>query len=266
MRVGCGAGVGQCPATAGLKSPSPLWASALLARLTAVLVRRRPRAGRVLKQVATSGAGCGVAATPRPATLLSTMPAQPSLTAWREKRTLQGGAGHDPGRPVTLAALRRWRSRRAGCVRVACGRAWPWPAAWPLLPGPRDSQVDSPCRTAFSGFRVLAEAAVLDGTPESLQGQRIGVVACPWARGVWLLPPSAPATSTSFSGLGASRGALQAGVSNGVIGEPTCSAAWPTAATPKGWPLTPRFPTKRYADRLQSFPPGRLPLQLSGAL
>ncbi|APD47934.1 extracellular substrate binding-like orphan protein GrrP [Synechococcus sp. CS-602] len=226
-----------------LNPPRPLWASALLALLTGVLVAAPARAGGVLKQVATSGELRVGGDTDLPPLLFSDAGGKPIGYGMAVNKRIQAELATTLGRPVTLRfeavadPAELVRRVAAGELALACGVPFSWA---------RDSQVDYTLPIGLSGIRVLAEDGRLDGTAESLQGQRIGVVAGSLGEGV-LQAIQPQATSTSFSGLGAAVAALQAGDLDGVIGDTNLLSGLAHSRNAKGLVLTPSLPYERYA-------------------
>jgi len=120
-------------------------------------------------------------------------------------------------------------------------------------PGARDSQVDyTPAIGRFGVPGAGRRRAASERHSESLQGQRIGVVAGSLGEGVAKPGPFQPqATSHPASRLGAACGRPAGGDSMAVIGDTNLlSRHCPAAANAKGLVLTPSLSLRALRDRL----------------
>ncbi|MFZ0408336.1 MAG: extracellular substrate binding-like orphan protein GrrP [Cyanobium sp.] len=147
------------------------------------------------------------------------------------------------GRPVTLrflpvqdgAAL--GQSIASGKADLACGIPFTWE---------RDAQLDYSLPIGLSGLRLLAPAGRLDGSPASLKGRRIGVVADSLAA-TELQGLQPQAIAVPFPGLGAAVAALKAGSVEGVIGDSLLLASLSRGQGAPAFALTPEEPYERFS-------------------
>ncbi len=147
------------------------------------------------------------------------------------------------GRPVTLrfvavkdgAAL--GQSIASGKADLACGVPFTWE---------RDQQLDFSLPIGLSGLRLLAPAGRLDGSPASLSGRRIGVVADSLAA-TELQGMQPKAIAVPFPSLAAAVAALRAGSVQGVIGDTLMLASLARAQGGPAFALTPQEPYERFA-------------------
>lgn len=124
-----------------------------------------------------------------------------------------------------------------GQADLACGVPFTWE---------RDITLDYSLPFGLSGLRLLAPAGRLDGSPQALAGQRIGVVANSLAetelRGIQ--PAARP---VGFRDLSQAVEALRAGSVDGVIGDSTLLTGLGAGGKGAALVQTPSEPYERYA-------------------
>ena len=123
-----------------------------------------------------------------------------------------------------------------GNAELACSMPFTWS---------RDEVVDYTLPLGVSSLRLLAPSGRLDGSPASLAGRRIGVVADSLAE-TQLRGMQPTARVQTFADLPAALGALGAGKVQGVIGDSLLLAALAQQQGLKGVSLTPSAPYLRY--------------------
>jgi polar amino acid transport system substrate-binding protein len=125
----------------------------------------------------------------------------------------------------------------AGQADLACGVPFTWE---------RDITLDYSLPFGLSGLRLLSPAGRLDGSPQSLAGRRIGVVANSLAQ-TELKGMQSAARPVGFADLNQAVAALRAGSVDGVIGDTARLASLSAGGTGGALKLTPDEPYERYA-------------------
>ncbi|MCP9801180.1 extracellular substrate binding-like orphan protein GrrP [Synechococcus sp. RedBA-s] len=124
-----------------------------------------------------------------------------------------------------------------GKADLACGVPFTWE---------RDITLDYSLPFGLSGLRLLAPAGRLDGSPQSLAGRRIGVVAN--SLGETELKGLQPAARpVGFADLSQAVAALRGGSVDGVIGDSTLLAGLVAGGKDAALAQTPSDPYERYA-------------------
>ncbi|CAK6694881.1 hypothetical protein ICNINCKA_01712 [Synechococcus sp. CBW1107] len=124
-----------------------------------------------------------------------------------------------------------------GQADLACGVPFTWE---------RDITLDYSLPFGLSGLRLLAPAGRLDGSPQSLAGRRIGVVAN--SLGETELKGIQPkARPVGFADLSQAVAALRGGSVDGVIGDSTLLAGLVAGGKGAALAQTPSEPYERYA-------------------
>jgi polar amino acid transport system substrate-binding protein len=214
-----------------------------LALLAGLLPAASARAEGVVDRVARSGELVMVG-LPDQAPLLSfTAQGQPVGYAMEVGNRIAAELAVAVGRPVRLrveaVADPAVLGQRlvGGQADLACGVPFTWE---------RDITLDYSLPFALSGLRLLAPSGRLDGSPQSLAGRRIGVVANSLAE-TELKGIQPAARPVGFASLAGAVAALRTGSLDGVIGDSSILAG--LAAGGKGAALaqTPAEPYERYA-------------------
>ncbi|QPN58277.1 extracellular substrate binding-like orphan protein GrrP [Synechococcus sp. CBW1107] len=214
-----------------------------LALLAGLLPAASARAEGVVDRVARSGELVMVG-LPDQAPLLSfTAQGQPVGYAMEVGNRIAAELAVAVGRPVRLrveaVADPAVLGQRlvGGQADLACGVPFTWE---------RDITLDYSLPFALSGLRLLAPAGRLDGSPQSLAGRRIGVVAKSLAetelRGIQ--PTARP---VGFASLAEAVAALKAGSVEGVIGDSSLLAGLTAGDKGAALALIPSEPYERYA-------------------
>jgi len=216
---------------------------ATLSLLAALAPMAQARAESVVDRVARSGE-LVLVGIPEVSPLLSLdAKGQPQGYGVAVARQISTELSAAVGRPVTLrfvavkdgAAL--GQSIASGKADLACGVPFTWE---------RDQQLDFSLPIGLSGLRLLAPAGRLDGSPASLSGRRIGVVADSLAA-TELQGVQPQAIAVPFPSLAAAVAALRAGSVQGVIGDTLVLASLARAQSGPAFALTPEEPYERFA-------------------
>ncbi|MCX5947154.1 MAG: extracellular substrate binding-like orphan protein GrrP [Cyanobacteria bacterium] len=216
---------------------------ATLSLLAALAPMAQARAEGVVDRVARSGELVLVGIPEVPPLLSLDAKGQPQGYGVAVARQISAELSTAVGRPVTLrfvpvkdgAAL--GQSIASGKADLACGVPFTW--EW-------DQQLDFSLPIGLSGLRLLAPAGSLDGSPASLSGRRIGVVADSLAA-TELQGVQPQAIAVPFPSLAAAVAALRAGSVQGVIGDTLLLASLVRAQAGPAFALTPQEPYERFA-------------------
>ena len=216
---------------------------ATLSLLAALAPMAQARAEGVVDRVARSGELVLVGIPEVPPLLSLDAKGQPQGYGVAVARQISAELSTAVGRPVTLrfvpvkdgAAM--GQSIASGKADLACGVPFTW--EW-------DQQLDFSLPIGLSGLRLLAPAGSLDGSPASLSGRRIGVVADSLAA-TELQGVQPQAIAVPFPSLAAAVAALRAGSVQGVIGDTLLLAGLARAQAGPAFALTPQEPYERFA-------------------
>lgn len=219
------------------------WLPALLAALASLAPVAQARAEGVVERVARTGELVLVGDPDQAPLLFLDAQGKPTGYGMEVARRIQAELQTAVGRPVQLRfepmadpALMGQRIAE-GKADLACGQAFTWA---------RDMMVDYSLPIGVSGLRLLAPAGGLDGSPASLAGRRIGVVADSLAA-TELAGFQPAAVAVPFPSLKAAVAALRAGQVEGVVGDTTLLAGLARAGGGATLQLSPEEPYESYA-------------------